>query len=100
MLTEPVVPAVSTDATCKVSPSGSLSLARTAMSIAVCLSVDALSSFATGGELRLTVMLRDSVLLRLFAVWPSFTWKVTVRVPVVGVAPLGSANVTERRAAW
>jgi hypothetical protein len=54
MLTSPLVPVVSTEATLSVSPSGSVSPASTGMSIAVFLSVLALSSPATGGGFGLT----------------------------------------------
>ena len=49
IVTVPLVPVVFTDFRVTTSPSGSLALARTLMSIAVFLSVDALTLPAVGG---------------------------------------------------
>src|ERR1700731_3201931 len=88
--TAPLVPVVPTDATLSVSPSGSLAADSTLMSIAVCLSVDAVAFPAVGGLFGLTLMVRDATLLRLAAASPSSTWKLIVRGPVLDVRPLES----------
>ncbi len=88
--TEPLVPAVFTDDRDTVSPSESLVQDSTLMSIAVCLSVDALTFLATGRGFGLTVTVRETTLLRFLLADPSLTWKLIFRLLVAGDLPLES----------
>src|SRR5215472_8106569 len=98
IVTRPLVPVVSTDATVSVLPAGSVSFASTLISIAVCLSVIAVSLTATGGPGCVTEMVRETTLLRLLWAAPSLAWKLTLRLPVAAAA--FAAKVTDRSAAW